>query len=149
MSTFEERLLTKVKKSSEGGCWKWIGSKDRKGYGRIWNGARTCFAHRASFELFCGPIPDGMHVCHRCDNPCCVNPKHLFLGTQADNMADRDAKGRQACQRGASNNRAKLTDSDVLAIRESKEKQRLIAQRFGVSQQIVSCIRTNKRWVHL
>jgi hypothetical protein len=87
-----------------------------------------------------GPISDGMFVCHRCDNPPCVNPSHLFLGTPADNVHDRDLKGRQARQRGQANGRARLTDDDVREIRRlaGSMLQREIGARFGVSQSYVS-----------
>lgn len=86
------RLLERIV-VSDSGCWEWTRSKATNGYGRITN---SLSAHRAAYELFVGPIPDGMQVCHRCDNPPCCNPAHLFLGTAADNAHDRDAKGRGA-----------------------------------------------------
>jgi len=82
-----------------GPCWLWTGGKTRAGYGHLREGGCTgkhVYAHRVSWELRHGTIPPGLHVLHRCDTPRCVNPAHLFVGTHADNMADRDAKGRQA-----------------------------------------------------
>lgn len=78
----------------DGKCWCWKGQTDRKGYGRIWRDGKRRQAHRVSYELIFGPIPDGMQVCHKCDNPPCVRPSHLFLGTQSDNMKDCTNKGR-------------------------------------------------------
>lgn len=74
-------------------CWTWTAAKI-KGYGTMNVGGKNCGAHRIAWELFNGPIPDGLHACHHCDNPSCVNPSHIFLGTHQDNMADKQAKGR-------------------------------------------------------
>jgi hypothetical protein len=79
-------------------CWEWQRSRSRQGYGRL--GPRV-YAHRLAYEVFIGPIPDGLHVLHHCDNPPCCNPAHLWSGTVADNMRDRDAKGRNGSKRKA------------------------------------------------
>ena len=131
------------------GCWNWTAYKDRDGYGRMRFHGRMRLAHRVSFEVFCAPIPAGMYVLHCCDNPSCVNPDHLFLGTHADNMADKVSKGRQVAFPGASNGSSKLTASDVLAIREAACTQRDIAKTFGVSVSLISQIRSRKLWNHL
>lgn len=143
----EERLLNKIKIAAETGCWEWTASKTR-GYAVIRANGRWCRANRVSYDLYCGPIADGMHVLHRCDNPACVNPEHLFLGTNADNMADKVAKGRQLP--GSAHSLAKLTDADVLAIRNAEGVTQLaLATKYGVGQQQISRIRSGKRWAHL
>jgi hypothetical protein len=91
--TFETRFWAKVV-VHPGGCWEWRGRRMPKGYGKLNRGTKTVYAHRLAFELRNGPIPDGLYVLHKCDNPPCINPDHLFLGTQADNVRDRDTKGR-------------------------------------------------------
>ena len=134
----EERFWEKVKKVGE--CWHWTGAKSETGYGLLAKTKRdhpgrgkskVFFAHRLSYELHNGPAA-GMQVCHRCDNPICVNPVHLFLGTHADNMMDKTIKGRAA---------KKLTADDVRSIRtryeNSEASQRGLASEFGVS---VTCI---------
>ena len=112
-------------------------------------------AHRVSWQLHHGPIPEGMCVCHRCDNPGCVNPSHLFLGTNADNTADRDAKGRQRTgdQWGEHNPGHKLTLEEVKAIRAMYDKgdttQAEIAKFYQVSQPTINMVVNRKRWTHL
>lgn len=91
-SPFEPYFWSLVKKTD--GCWIWTGGLDGHGYGRVWREGRRQGSHRVSFQLTNGRIPDGMYVCHHCDNPICVNPGHLFLGTHSDNMRDCTNKGR-------------------------------------------------------
>lgn len=95
--TFEARFWAKVAVAGPDECWEWTASKTQHGYGQIMVTAsprKITRAHRAAWVLTCGPVPDGMVVCHRCDNPGCCNPAHLFVGTQLDNIADMVAKGR-------------------------------------------------------
>jgi hypothetical protein len=147
--TLKERLLSKAAPNSETGCWDWIASKC-KGYGQIMVGKKMQRAHRVSFEIFCGPIPDQLHVCHRCDNRICINPDHLFLGTNADNTADKVTKGRQHRLRGTAHGMAKLTEADVLAIRaENSATAPDLASKYGVSPEAISAIRHRRNWKHI
>ena len=128
------------------GCWEWKGRKER-GYGRTIMGSRTdgtrktIAAHRLSYETFVGPIPDGMEVCHKCDNPCCVNPDHLFVGTRQDNVDDREAKHRNNPPKGSSNGMAKLSEADVLSARFERAQKNIsfqkLADKYGVSKKTI------------
>ena len=122
--TLAERFWAKVP-VEEGGCWEWLGGRDLAGYGRIRLGPKArgeAKAHRVAWEITHGTIPDGMCVCHRCDNPPCVRPNHLFLGTIGDNNRDMHAKGRATRRRarGADHGNAVLTESLVLELRARK-----------------------------
>ena len=130
------------------GCWLWTGSYNC-GYGALFSGGKNHRAHRMMYERMTGSIPEGMCVLHKCDTPPCVNPKHLFLGTRADNSKDAKQKGRSRGARGEAANNAKLTRRDVLCIREllsKRQSQRAIARRFNVSRSAVSLISLRKTW---
>lgn len=131
-------------------CWRWLGhGSGYKGYGGVWYGRRQRLAHRVAWEISRGPIPDGLCVCHTCDNPGCVNPAHLWIGTNADNVRDRTAKGRTRVGRGERNAHAKLTEGQVREIRKSLDAgllQREIAKAYQVSGQLVSAIKTGAAW---
>lgn len=130
------------------GCHLWTGAKIPRGYGRyspMGRRGKRYYAHRFAWELANGrPVPDEAVVCHRCDNPSCVNPEHLFVGTQADNMKDMAAKGRST--KGELSGRAKLKRADVLLILSSDRTSRELAPQFGVSAGHIRSIRAGKRW---
>lgn len=142
----------KVDKRGPDECWNWT-SCILHGYGWFTTGhGRARGAHRIAWELAVGPIPDGLFVCHRCDNRACVNPGHLFLGTNADNMRDMREKGRRkgrGGKKGTAHCMAKLTDSQVLEIRGSDGTQAAVAAAYGVSQALVHLIRHRKIWKHI
>lgn len=149
-----ERFWAKVNVTSTKDCWEWQGSRHKFGYGWFSNGHKAGGAHRFSWQLKNGPIPDGMLVCHRCDNPACVNPAHLFLGTNADNMADMARKGRAkgGCHPGVGCARAKLDDATVIAIRQRKargERAVNIAKTFNIQPATVRQICRRATWRHL
>lgn len=113
-----DRFMDKVSPEPMSGCWLWVGAIDHSfGYGKFRLDGLSINAHRASWILSYGPIPDALFVCHRCDNSACVNPTHLFLGDSDANNKDRAAKGRTVSKRGEENNKAKLTSEIVLHIR--------------------------------
>ena len=138
-------------------CWLWNGCmrSDGRGVTSYGKTRHTILAHRLAWELTYGPIPEDMSVCHHCDNPRCVRPEHLFLGTQRDNLNDMRDKGRGAIpapRQGSKHHNAKLTESDVLAIREAHSKGERgykIAERFGVTPTQISYIVRCKNWTHL
>ena len=134
-----------------GVCWLWLGAKSPKGYGKVkWNG-RDDRAHRVAWELSRSPVPDGMWVLHTCDTPACCNPLHLFLGDTLANNRDKAAKGRQV--NGERHKLSKLTESDVIAIREALStrsvSRRGLASMFGVSRSLIDHIAAGKTWKHV
>ena len=131
------------------GCIEWARCCNKDGYGQINLGGRVIGAHRFAYELKYGPIPEGMKICHTCDNPPCCNNDHLFLGTDADNMADMVSKGRSNKLKGEKHGNAKLTEANVVEIRRrlaAGEVQGPIAKDFGIHHSMVSCIKTGKNW---
>ena len=144
-----QRLAHHSSKCPTTGCILWTGKRDKDGYGTLSWQKQPRRAHRMAWEIAHGPIPAGLFVCHTCDVPSCVNPDHLFLGTPADNMRDRDRKGRLATRPGVKMWNAKLTDSDIQAMRRSPEPQAKIAAAFGINQGQVSKIRRRLAWAHV
>ena len=133
------------------GCWLWTGYLNISGYGRLSIGGKMKLAHRASYEFYVGPIQDGLCVCHKCDNPKCVNPDHFFLGTINDNTQDMIKKGRKVSAKrpGEMHNNAKLTDAAVAEARASSLPLHVLAKKYGVSPSTMSVARNGKTWTHL
>jgi len=138
-------------------CWQWQGSTQPYGYGQIaWEG-KLCGAHRVAYEIAFGQIPQGKCVLHHCDNPSCVNPAHLFLGTRADNVRNMVSKGRQArgnlkSRKGSLNSFAKLTEENAREIRQSAAKgatQESLAKRFSVHPSTINDIISRRTWKHI
>lgn len=139
-----------VEVRGEDECWPWIGSLC-DGYGMITFFYKRIKAHRVSVYLSGRLIPSGLSACHSCDNRKCVNPSHIWLGTNAENVADRDAKGRcrSRGQSGERNYKTTLTNEKVFEIRADNRKHREIALDFGISKASVSDIKRGKNWKHL
>lgn len=149
-SPLSERFHIKVKRTE--GCWLWQGVKNR-GYGMISDKGKMRYAHRVSYELAYGQIPDGLDILHNCDNPSCVRPDHLKPGTHTDNMRDMFAKGRRRIMRGVLNGRAKLTWEQVRVIRERYAaggiSLKQLADEHNVNTALVHRIIQGKAWKEL
>lgn len=153
MKTLADRFWTKVSKRGVDECWEWMAFKDAQGYGKISVNSSPRLAHRVSYEIHHGPIPDGMFACHRCDNPGCVNPGHIFIGQPIDNIKDMHDKGRAVyppINAGKDHGMCKLKPADVLAIRSARGiPQRTLAKQYGIGQSQVQRIRSGEGWPHL
>lgn len=138
-------------------CWLWTGYTDRDGYGMLWvkvgnDPARNHRANRLSYLIHTGDIPKGMFVCHRCDNPQCVNPSHLFLGSPQDNMIDKFAKGRGNLLGAPKPNARKLSDDqarEVRILRGQGVSSAQLARQYGVNVKTITNIVTGRHWEHL
>jgi predicted XRE-type DNA-binding protein len=134
-------------------CWLTDFSPSSGDYPRISINGKPKLLSRVIYELNFGKIPPGMFVCHKCDNPACVNPSHLFLGTPQDNITDRNSKNRQARLKGSLHGQAKLNEEKVLEIKqllaENILSQREIAKLYGVSQRIILNIKKGRAWIHV
>jgi len=138
-------------KVAAGGCWEWAKCRDQNGYGRIQHDGRSQVAHRIAWELWVGPIPEGKCILHKCDNPSCINPDHLFVGTQLDNIADMNAKGRHGkfVHESESSPGAKLKWPEVREIRRrcaNGELIYMVANDYGVSKTTVGYIIRRQTW---
>lgn len=141
------RFWRSVRKTD--GCWEWTAALKTTGYGYVWDGKKMSSAHRTSWIMANGPVPDGLCVLHRCDNRICVRPSHLFLGTYADNNSDRASKGRSNPPKGEAHFRAKLTTEDVVSIRAlslTGLSHSRLADRFGVSKSTIGHLLTGRIW---
>lgn len=138
-------------------CWEWSAHRGSntpgRNYGKFGVDGQNCFAHRVAWVLTHGPIPEGMDVLHACDNPPCVNPAHLYLGTHSDNMRDRSARGRMPSMSGSRHPEAILTEDDVLKIRErwraGERPAASIAADFPVTKECVYAIVYYRSWTHV
>lgn len=147
--TLQERFEANVSKSD--GCWEWTGYRDPNGYGRLNVGLKPVLAHRISWQLNRHKLKGSQFVLHKCDNPPCVRPDHLFIGSQADNLADkmRKKRHRYGVSIGTAHGRCKLTEEQVREIRAWNGPSRVIAEKFGISQSNASDIINRRIWKHL
>ena len=157
---FIKRFCSKFKQGGQEKCWEWEAVKRKNGYGQISHGRRSLLAHRVSYEIFVGDIPEGLHVRHKCDNPVCVNPHHLEVGTAADNARDRDERGRQVSLKGSEHGNAKLCEPEVFLIKKFLVRHPpvrgkhggpcgFLARWFGVSGGLISRIYNERKWTHI
>jgi hypothetical protein len=145
-----KRFWSKVAVAGPAECWEWQAFKD-KGYGRFWLNGRMELTHRVSAQIV-GMDIAGLFVCHTCDNRACVNPDHLFVGTPADNVRDRDSKGRHVALQGESHGNHILTEAEVLEIRELSAtgvSVAELAEQFGVHKDTIYGIINRKSWRHI
>lgn len=146
----QARILASIDK--DGNCWVWKGQRNKLGYGFLRIETHHVRAHRASYMAFYGDIPEGMLICHKCDNPSCVNPDHLFVGTNSDNSRDMSMKGRAGNQgkpsilRGSRHPRSKLTIAQAREIKNSARPVKELSQEYGVSKTLVRGIRSGTHW---
>lgn len=148
----QERFMKYVEKTES--CWIWVGYTNDTGYGALNVEGSPKLSHRLSWTFFKGEIPEGAYVCHKCDTPNCVNPDHLFLGTQQDNMADMDTKGRRryGVSLGENHGYSKLSNEDVMFIKNYPKYHGSgvkLAKKFNISATNISDIRNGKTWKHL
>jgi hypothetical protein len=151
----EDRFWSKVNKGKSDECWNWTAGHDKYGYGKFSIRGREVSSHRVAYQIANGSIPNGLCVLHKCDNPPCVNPAHLFVGTHADNVHDKCKKGRASfiAHKGEEHGRAKLNDAQVRQIRERYTAggvtHRELAREYGVNQSVIGDIVRRELWRHV
>lgn len=150
--SLSERMNSKFAKR-DSGCWEWIGAKNQAGYGVLVVGRKSLLAHRLSYVMHKGRLDQGALVCHHCDNPCCVNPEHLYAGDDKTNAFDRMSRGRYVAPAGELNGISKLTDEAVSEIRrawaEGGLKQKELAEIYDVSPSLISKVVNGHIWGHV
>jgi hypothetical protein len=148
-----ERFEKYVQKDPVSGCWNWIGSCYGKGYGHFGIRGKIYPAHRIAYIWYVGTVPNGLFVLHECDNPPCVNPDHLFLGTHQNNVDDKCSKGCESHLYGVQNSSCKLTNQQVQEIRQRYSTEFItqtdLAREYRVSITTINWIVHNKTWKHL
>ena len=151
MKTLAQRFDEKFTPEPMSGCWLWFGAVNSPGYGKIWDGEKVEMAHRMSYRLFVGDIPLGLIICHRCDNPACVNPEHLFPGTMKDNSVDCVAKGRNFVPREEQStlNQAQVEEIRSLPRRLPFGSAPALAAHYGLSVGGMYKVRNGSRWGHV
>lgn len=151
--SLKEKFDARWEPEANSGCWLWSGTLDGNKRAVFGVGYKVRIAARVSWELNRGPIPAEQCVCHRCDTRACVNPEHLFLGTQTDNVADMDVKGRRNAPRGVGHGMHKLTPESVMEMRQLRKQDGItldeLGSRFGVTKQCAHNAITGKTWAHL
>lgn len=147
-----ERFHARVAVGTPGECWPWTGRRNAKGYGGFDDVKGSLVAHRVAYALANGAIPDGASVLHKCDNPPCCNPAHLYVGDAAQNAADKVARNRQQRLRGTDNGRHVLTVASVLDIRQrcaGGESRIAVAERYGITPAMVGRVVRRQNWAHV
>lgn len=149
--SLQARLSARSKHDPITGCILWTGVKNNKGYGRLTYESKQFSAHRVSFELAYGPINSGLFVLHSCDSPLCINPKHLSLGDQSENMRQASERGRcrGGSMQGEQHHKAKLTEKDIVSIRQDSRSCTELANKYNVSIGTISSIKTFRTWRHV
>jgi DNA-binding XRE family transcriptional regulator len=144
------RFHSNVNKKNEDECWNWTGYKQKSGHGQLRMRQQNFYAHRIAYIITNGQYNENLCVCHKCDNPACCNPKHLFLGTMSDNMKDKVIKNRQSKGTEVS---GILTEQEVLEIKriyaDGNTTQTLLGRKYGVTQSTIGRIISGHRWGHL